>query len=349
MLSFEPIWFDSMGAKSSCTLVKTPDVSIVIDPGIAAMQPSFPASKTKKLYWKKVAKRKIIKACRKADVIIISHYHHDHYIYDDFSIYENKLLLIKNPNEYINDTQRRRAEEFYEKLFTKYGKRGMELKKNRKGKNKASYPNPLDELQIAVSKNFGSYEKRREELLKKGMKWFYSKVRKWREYEKIPDGKLDGIEIKYAEGKVINFGKTKIRFTKPLFHGIEFSKVGWVFSTIIEYESQKIIHTSDLNGPIIEDYADWIIKENPDILILDGPPTYMLGYMLNKINLERAIKNVIKIMEEIDGMTIYDHHLPREKKFREHTKEVWEYASKKGKRLLTAADYMGKKPIVETL
>jgi predicted metallo-beta-lactamase superfamily hydrolase len=33
------------------------------------------------------------------------------------------------------------------------------------------------------------------------------------------------------------------------------------------------IYTSHLQGPGIEDYAQWIIKENPDILILDGPPT----------------------------------------------------------------------------
>ena len=29
-ISFELIWFDSLGAKSSCTLVKTPDVSVLI-------------------------------------------------------------------------------------------------------------------------------------------------------------------------------------------------------------------------------------------------------------------------------------------------------------------------------
>ena len=42
-ITIKPVWFDSLGAKSSCMLVKTPDVKILIDPGIAAMQPSFPA------------------------------------------------------------------------------------------------------------------------------------------------------------------------------------------------------------------------------------------------------------------------------------------------------------------
>ncbi|NIR87043.1 hypothetical protein GWO13_05500, partial [Candidatus Bathyarchaeota archaeon] len=31
-ISFQPVWFDSLGAKSACTLVKTSDVSVLIDP-----------------------------------------------------------------------------------------------------------------------------------------------------------------------------------------------------------------------------------------------------------------------------------------------------------------------------
>ena len=27
------VWFDSMGAKSSCLLIETPDVKILVDPG----------------------------------------------------------------------------------------------------------------------------------------------------------------------------------------------------------------------------------------------------------------------------------------------------------------------------
>lgn len=49
--TFELVWFDSLGAKSSCALVRTPDVSVLIDPRVAVMQPGFPASWAKKLYW----------------------------------------------------------------------------------------------------------------------------------------------------------------------------------------------------------------------------------------------------------------------------------------------------------
>ena len=47
-LRFKPIWFDSMGAKSSCIFVQTSDISIIIDPGVAIMQPSFPATPEQK-------------------------------------------------------------------------------------------------------------------------------------------------------------------------------------------------------------------------------------------------------------------------------------------------------------
>jgi len=56
----QPVWF--LGAKSSCTLVKTPDVNVLIDPGIAAMQPSFPASVAKKREWHEEGRKAIVRA-----------------------------------------------------------------------------------------------------------------------------------------------------------------------------------------------------------------------------------------------------------------------------------------------
>ena len=150
--------------------------------------------------------------------------------------------------------------------------------------------------------------------------------------------------MRFPEGKTFTFGKTRLRFTKPLFHGIEFSRVGWVFSTVIEHGGQKLIHSSDLNGPVIEDYAEWIIQENPDILILDGPMTYMRGYLLTETTPRRAIENAVRILEERDlRLMIYDHHLPREPKFKEVTRRVWEAG---GKKITTAAEFLGKKPAV---
>ena len=91
----------------------------------------------------------------------------------------------------------------------------------------------------------------------------------------------------------------------------------------MEYETEKFVHSSDLNGPVIEDYAQQIIRENPQVLILDGPMAYMFGYSLNRISLNRAVENAAAIVWSIDAeLIIYDYHLPRERRFRERTEKV---------------------------
>ncbi len=163
----------------------------------------------------------------------------------------------------------------------------------------------------------------------------------------IPELNFHSLKVKYPEGKEFKFGNTTLRFSKALFHGIEFSRVGWVFYTIVEHEDEKFIHSSDLDGPIIEDYAQQIIHENPQVLILDGPMTYMFGYLLNRINLNRAVENAAEIVRSIDAeLIIYDHHLPRERKFRERTEKVWNTAKEENKKVMTAAEFLGKVPVV---
>ena len=170
----KPVWFDSLGAKSSCTLVETPDVKILIDPGIVAMQPSFPASDAKKRQWCEEGRKAIERASKEADIIIISHYHYDHYFPTDLSIYKDKLVLAKNPNEYINDSQRARATSFYSSICEAYGETNLESLMKTKGRRK-KYLDPLADLPIARHKDFGDYNKRRAEL---GTAEFFSEIAK---------------------------------------------------------------------------------------------------------------------------------------------------------------------------
>lgn len=344
-LTFEPIWFDSLGAKSSCTLVRTPDVSVLIDPGAAVMQPSFPASWAKKLYWYERAVLAIKKAAKRADVVVVSHYHYDHFTDFDRKLYGRKLLLTKNPNDYINDSQRGRAEHFFGNLCRAFG--GIKLEEVLQERERKTYDDPLKDIPRARDKDFGDYNRRRKELFKKGRKWFQNRVKNWKSAKLIPELKFGNVEVRFPEGKEFKFGRTKLRFTQALFHGIEFSRVGWVFATVIERDKEKLIHSSDLDGPIIEDYAEWIIRENPNVLILDGSMTYMYGYTLTRTTLKRTIENAKRIVEETDlELMIYDHHLPREPRFKERTREVWEAGKRLRKRVLTAAEYLGKKPVV---
>lgn len=166
---FQPVWFDSLGAKSACTLVKTRDVSVLIDPGVAVLQPGFPASWEEKLRWAEEAKSRIDKASEEADVIVISHYHHDHFTDFDEKLYEGKLILAKNCNEYIIDSQRKRAERFYDRLCGTFGNvKPNDLQEENRERN---YPDPLNLLPQARSKDYEDYSERKRELLRKEKKF----------------------------------------------------------------------------------------------------------------------------------------------------------------------------------
>lgn len=119
----------------------------------------------------------------------------------------------------------------------------------------------MKDLLIASSKDFGEYNRRRKQLLENGFKWFKNRAKKWNSTPGIPEMTFKDLKVFFADGKEFQFGETKIKFTKPLFHGIEFSRVGWVISTIVEHDEEKLIHSSDLNVPIIEDYAKWVIEK----------------------------------------------------------------------------------------
>ena len=342
LCNFRLIWFDSLGAKSSCMLVKTSDVSVLIDPGAAVMHGSFPASPEDKAAWLRSAWEEIKRAVVEADVIVVTHYHYDHFSREP-SFYRGKLLLAKNPNCYINDSQRRRAEDFYSSLWSFFKKTSLE--KELEEPVVRDYPNPLSELDLALRKDFGDYSERRRELLDKGLKWFRGRVEKWRSLKWIPELKSRELRVEFADGRVFEFGGTILKCSKPLFHGIEFSRLGWVFSVVIESGKWKFMYSSDLNGPIIEDYAEYIIRENPDVLVLDGPATYMIPYTLNLINLRRSIENICRIIRETKtGLTILDHHLLRDKLYRKRLEEVYKTAERENKRVVSAAEYLGKTP-----
>jgi len=348
MLNFKLIWFDSFGAKSSCTLIELEDTAILVDPGVAIMHPSFPASYNLKLEWMREGERRIRETAEKVDIIIITHYHYDHYMDPESLKYMGRIILAKNPNEYINDSQRRRALKFYGKLFRLIGQVDMDdlMAEAKVG----DYPDPIGKLEMALSRDYGEYWERKMNLLRKGFKWFERRVEKWKSWGRIPEMNFkDGLETKllFNDNLTFEYGGARVKFTEPMFHGVEFSRVGWVVGFTVEKGKYKILYTSDLNGPIIEDYAQWIIDEKPNTIILDGPMTYMLGYTLNRINLERALDNAVRIVREAGAETIiYDHHLPREKRFREHTMRVWKTAERENVKLVTAAEYLGRKPAV---
>jgi len=336
------LWFDSMGAKSSSMLIETPDIKILVDPGAAEMQPSYPLSPEEKKELRQRALAIIKEAAQEADIIFISHYHYDHHTLpsEASEIYEGKKLWIKDANLWINKSQWKRARLFLSQFCQIFA--GKMIEQVLQPPKEMETEDPLEHLHLAGKRDFGDYALRRDELLAKGRVWFEKLVALWRSEPWICPFELGKEEIFFADGKEFKVGSTTIRLSSPLFHGVELARLGWVISMVLECQGTKILYSSDLQGPIIEDYADWIIKENPELLILDGPTTYLLGYMLNQTNLKRVIYNLSSILGNISSqIIIYDHHLPRDIHFKERMAEVYKIAREEGKTLITAAEWLG--------
>jgi predicted metallo-beta-lactamase superfamily hydrolase len=119
-----PLASESLGARSMCTLVETPDIVVLLDAGIslASYRNNLPPHPIEFQTIDRL-RRVISEAADKAQVTTISHYHFDHHTpsFEDWvvnwtqetetarQIYTQKIVLAKNPKENINAIQRQRA------------------------------------------------------------------------------------------------------------------------------------------------------------------------------------------------------------------------------------------------
>ena len=244
-----PLAFESLGVRSMCTYVETPDVKILLDAGISLGPRRFglPPHPREYVAVKRLRER-ILNLSDKVDVVTVSHYHFDHQTpsYTDWAynwssaeiaerIYSGKIVLIKSYRSKINLSQRRRGW-----MFVQTG---------------------------------GKYAER----------------------------------LETADGRTFKFGDTTIRFSNPVYHGEERSQLGWVVMTTIERDEERILYTSDVQGPMIDETLKMILNVKPDLIIVGGPPLYLAG--LVKIeSIKAGIKNLKKVVETVPT-TILDHHL----------------------------------------
>ena len=119
-----PLAAESMGVRSMCTLVETPDVKVLLDAGVSLAPYRF-SLLPHPIEFQTITRlrKRIAGAAEKAQVVTISHYHLDHHTpsYEDWlvnwtddgetarQIYQGKSVLMKNPKEKINASQRQRA------------------------------------------------------------------------------------------------------------------------------------------------------------------------------------------------------------------------------------------------
>jgi predicted metallo-beta-lactamase superfamily hydrolase len=279
-LKIIPLAFESLGVRSMATYIET-DQKILVDPGTSLGPKRFglPPWKTEfdALH---ETRAKLQEYAKYANVITISHYHHDHFTpftlgrYLDSNpqyaadIYRDKKLFIKSPDSNINRSQQGRARKLLKDI-----------------------------------KNLNS-------------------------------------EITYSDGETVVLGDTEIKFSEALPHGSQGSKLGFLVAMTIRYQGETVMHASDVQGPIFDETKEYILKENPDVLILSGPPLYLVGFAFTNEDIGKARANLTDLCREIPRVVV-DHHLLRDLKCYEFIRSVRDETDNE---LLVASNLIGKEP-----
>jgi len=278
---FVPLAAESLGVRSMCTYVETPDLRILIDPGVS-LGPRFGLLPHPKEYEAiREARKRLARHADMASVVTVSHYHFDHttptytdYVWNlsDLSvarqIYKDKVVLAKDHRSMINTSQRRR---------------GWMLKS-------------------MVQEVVKSFEP--------------------------------------ADGRTFTFGGTTLHFSQPVFHGEQDTLLGWVLMLSIEHGGDLFIHASDIQGPMVAETAEMLIRGDPSFIYLGGPPTYLAEYRFRRDVLSKAFDNLSRIVEKVHTVVV-DHHILREGGRPQGFEKVFSASQRVRHRLLTAAEFLG--------
>ena len=148
--------------------------------------------------------------------------------------------------------------------------------------------------------------------------------------------------LETADGRAFQFGETKLRFSEPVFHGTEKSELGWLVMATIQFADEKVVFTSDVQGPMHTPTLDKILAEKPQLVIVGGPPTYLAGFRVKEENIETGMQNLKRLAENVPT-TILEHHMLRDENWRSLAQHIFDAANDLGHKVLTAAEYNGAK------
>ncbi len=147
--------------------------------------------------------------------------------------------------------------------------------------------------------------------------------------------------LEFADGREFRFGRTELRFSKAVYHGTN-PRLGYVIEVCVECAGEKLVFTSDVEGPALDDQVEFVLSERPELVILDGPMTYMLGFRYSARSLEASVENMVKMLEAGVQTLVVDHHFLRDLHYEERIGPVYEAARGLGAKVITAAELAGK-------
>jgi len=281
-----PLAEESLGVRSMCTYVETPDVKLLLDAGVSLgpFRSGFPPH-PREYKALKNARKRIAEAAEKAEVVTISHYHFDHHTpsYTDWfqnwssdeaarQIYEGKIVLAKSYRDRVNFSQRHRG-------------------------------------------------------------WIFAHT-----------GGKYAEKLEYADEKEYTFGETRIKFSEPVIHGEPDSGLGWLLMTTIQRDKERVLFTSDVQGPMHSAALKIILNQDPNVVIIGGPPAYLTG-LVKQESIQLGLQNLERIAQSVP-LIILEHHLLRQEDWRVLAEPVFKTADETGHSVKTAAEFLKKENVL---
>lgn len=146
--------------------------------------------------------------------------------------------------------------------------------------------------------------------------------------------KENGISFNFADGKEFIYSE-RIVFSNPVWHGEENSKVGRVIMCLIN----SLVFGSDAQNLMDKKALKFVIENNPRYAILDGFPI-VFEWKFGNEKLERSNSNIIEVLKRTEvEWIILDHHIAREKNYKEKILEILNFSKKVNKKVISAAEY----------
>jgi predicted metallo-beta-lactamase superfamily hydrolase len=152
-----------------------------------------------------------------------------------------------------------------------------------------------------------------------------------------------GSKFDVADGKTYEYGATKLKVSQPVPHGEENGGLGWLLMTTIETDGERVIHASDVQGPMSKRTARVIMKEKPDVVVLGGPPLYLEGVKVDGKSIQEGIENAARIASKVP-ILIFEHHVLRSQNWRERAALVYDTGARNQHKVLMASDYLEREP-----
>ena len=153
-------------------------------------------------------------------------------------------------------------------------------------------------------------------------------------------------EIVVGDGLSVAIGRTRISVSSPVPRG-EGPRLGYVLEVCVDDGEDRVLYTSDVEGAPLPEQIEPFYACRPRVAIVDGPPTYLVGYKFKSSNLEKSVSNLSRVLEApwLETM-ILDHHSARELEFREKLRPLFDKADSLGKKILLASQFMGREPML---